>query len=361
MKAILRRIAALYLFCASTSAFAGSLPNSSFWVGYNEAWFADNYINWLAQNPSFPLNNMPYPSAFDIDPVGKMGFVGNVFAGMQNGAAKIVRIWVFPGLQGIKIDTGGLTAGLTDDFSNPNKLYLQQVLSLAHNYGLKVYITALNGNDATYHQTYFKNLFNDSGREAYKKYALGPLLDILNAYRGDIYALDLINEIEGAINAGFVNWTGAQGWIRNIADFVHSPDRSPWLPVTSTAGGGYAVQEITFGFFSNADLNFYDLHVYSDSGQYSGMTALCNKVSADKKQIILGEYGQKTHSQPPDDNLQYSATNQFISGAKTHCFSAALAWMYETSQAWWAYWLPSRLPNDPFRRAYYLIQYYGTH
>ena len=352
MKAILRRIAALYLFCASTSAFAGSLPNSSFWVGYNEAWFADNYINWLAQNPSFPLNNMPYPSAFDIDPVGKMGFVGNVFAGMQNGAAKIVRIWVFPGLQGIKIDTGGLTAGLTDDFSNPNKLYLQQVLSLAHNYGLKVYITALNANDAPYHQPYFNNLFKDPGREAYKNNVLGPLLGILNnyPYPTDIYALDVINEIEGAINAGFVTWTGAQNWIRNIADFAHTT--SPWLPVTSTAGGGWAVQEITFGFFSNIHLNFYDLHVYSDNGQYFGMTQLCNKVSvADKSKIILGEYGPKSHVD--DQNLQSSATFTFLYGANTHCFSAALAWMYETSQVWWAYWLPS---NGTFRKAYCTVQ-----
>jgi hypothetical protein len=352
MKTIVRGIAALYLFCASTSAFAGNLPNSSFWVGYNEAWFADKYINWLAQNPSFPFMGNPYPSGFDG------GFVDKVFAGMQNGAAKIVRIWVFPGLQGIYIDNGGQTVGLTDDFFNPKKLYLQQVLSLAGNRGLKVYITALNGNDATYHQPYFKNLFNDSGREAYKRNALGPLLDILNEFQNVIYALDLINDIEAPLNAGYIpnNWLGAQDWIRNMAGFVKQ--RSPWLPVTSTAGWGWAVQEITFGLFSNLGLNFYDLHVYADSGQYSGMTALCNKVSADKKQIILGEYGQK--SQVVDDNLQYGATNQFISGAKTHCFSAALAWMYETSQAWWAYWLPNAVPPT-FRRAYYLIQFYGTH
>src|ERR1700731_1249276 len=106
---------------------------------------------------------------------------------MQNGAAKIVRFWVFPGLRGIYIDNGGQTVGLTDDFFNPKKLYLQQVLSLAGNRGLKVYITALNGNDATYHQTYFKNLFNDSGREAYKRNALGPLLDILNEFQNVIY------------------------------------------------------------------------------------------------------------------------------------------------------------------------------
>jgi hypothetical protein len=342
MKTILQRIAALYLFCASTSAFAANLQNSSFWVGYNEAWFADKYINWLASNPSFLSMGQPYPSGFDY------GFVDTVFYGMQKGNAKIVRIWVFPGLQGIKIDTGGLTIGLTDEFkSNPSNL--QQVLSLAKIHGLKVYITALNANDAPYHQPYFNNLFNDSGREVYKNNALLPLLKILNANQDVVYALDVNNEIEGAINAGFVTWTGAQNWIRNIADFVHT--NSQWLPVTSSAGGGWAVQEITFGFFSGLKLDFYDLHVYSDKGQYSGMTSLCNKVSADKSKVILGEFGRKSHAD--DQLLQASATYQFLYGANSHCFSAALAWMYETSQVWWAHWLPS---NGTFRKAYCTIQ-----
>ena len=66
MKAILRRAAALYLFCASTSALAGG-----FSVGYNEAWFVYNYPNWLASNPYYFTNsfciNPPcnFPSRFD--------------------------------------------------------------------------------------------------------------------------------------------------------------------------------------------------------------------------------------------------------------------------------------------------------
>jgi hypothetical protein len=67
MKAILRWTIATYLFCASTLAFAGNLPGgtgTSFWVGYNEAWFADHYLNWLASNPVFGLS-----SGFEMGPL----------------------------------------------------------------------------------------------------------------------------------------------------------------------------------------------------------------------------------------------------------------------------------------------------
>jgi len=131
MKAILRRIAALYLLCASNLAFAGNLPAGSFSVGYDEAWFADNYLNWLAL-PQFNTT---------------LSVIDTYFAGMVNGNAKIVRIWVFPGLQGINLNLsnppGSQTVGLTLDFLNN----LPTVLSHARSKGLKVQVTALNGVD----------------------------------------------------------------------------------------------------------------------------------------------------------------------------------------------------------------------
>jgi len=244
---------------------------------------------------------------------------------------------------------------------------LKTVLLSAKNHGLRVYVTALNGNDMKAVvgyaplQNYFTNLLlNKYGeREAFKTNALDPLLKFMNQfnslYPNVIYAFDLINEIEAPLNSSYFPnyWTGARDWIQNMTAFVKST--SPWLPVTSTAGWGYAVQEITFGLFSGLGLDFYDLHVYADSGQYSGETALCNKVSTDRVPIILGEYGQ--NSQTYSDSIQYSATANFLYGAKTHCFSAALAWKYESpNQPWFTY----LKPDGTFRPAYSIIQYFGT-
>jgi hypothetical protein len=379
MKAVLRGIAALYLLCASTSAFAGILPQpfGSFWVGYNQAWFGDYYPNWLTSNPVYNhFYNPPnlFPSKFEtltgnslhlctLPPPSPPSLMETWFQGMSNGNAKIVRIWVFPALQGIVPDQYNppqQTVGVTSDLI----ANLNTVFSCARTHGLMVYVTALNGNDATYSplQTYFKNLFNNSvAREAFKNSALGPLLDVLKANQAVIYAFDLINEIEAPLNAGYIpnGWTGARAWIQDMAAFVKART-TPWLlPVTSSAGWGWAVQEITFGLFSGLGPNFfYDLHVYTDSGTYSGETALCNKVSADGVPIVLGEFGQKSHV--VDDDLQKTATYNFLSGATPpqHCFSSALAWMYEEgnvpgSEPWFSYLKPDGITP---RKAYCTIK-----
>ncbi len=248
---------------------------------------------------------------------------------------------------------------------------MKKVFSAARNpryHGLKLYVTALNGNDMATAvgmplQSYFSNLLNNYWeRLAFKYNVLGPLLDVLNANQDVIYGLDLINEIEAPLNAGYfpTSWLGARDFIQDMAAFVKW--KSPWLPVISSAGYGNAVLEVTLGLFSGLGLNSYDVHVYADWGQYPGMTWLCNKVSADGIPIILGEYGQK--SQIVDDTLQYWTTAYFLYGAKTHCFSAALAWKYEDpNQPWFTYFTiadPTNPKAGPFRPAYYLIQYYGS-
>ena len=344
MKAILRWITALSLCCASTFTFAGSLPGSgSFGVGYNEAWFGDRY--------SFDLTS----AGFD------QNYVYTMFDGMAKGGATIVRIWPFAGLQGIQLNQSApQTQGLRPDVM----ANLNTVLWFAQYRRLKVYVTLLIGGDmqnasGPRRDYYYNLLANKYGEgDAFKWNVLYPFLNLLNYwhtyYPDAIYALDLINEIEAALNSNYFPdyWIGARSWIQNMTAFVKSI--SPWLAVTSTAGFDYAVPEITYGLFSGVGLDFYDLHAYADAGQYPGQTALCRKVSADNVPIILGEYGQK--SQTYNDNLQYSATANFIYGAKTHCFSAALAWKYETSQTWLTY----RKTDGSFRPAYYLIQYYGT-
>jgi hypothetical protein len=385
MKVILRWTAALYLCCASTVAFAGKLPGGtgiSFLVGYNEAWFGLNYGNSIASNPSF----FCLSSSFDSN------FVDTMFAGMQAGGAKVVRIWVFPALQGIQLSTAcpiapppappPQTIGLTNDL----KGNLQTVFTEARNHGLKVYVTALNGNDMsdpatniTGLRSYFQNLLTDTTEMTrFQQNVLGPLVDLLNATAPDgsrnrdvIYALDLINEIQAPLTSHYPNfgWKQAQAWIKNMTDFVKLRPceagcvTGSWLPVTSSS---WSVSDITVGLFSGLHLDFYDVHVYADLGQYSGVTWLCNRVSADGVPIILGEYGQKTHTF--DDSLQYSTTSNFLTTAKAHCFSAALAWMYETkcdprfpgcpSQGydWWTYLIPGPGPyGGKFRPAYSLI------
>jgi len=341
MKTMLRWASALCMLSVSTMASAGSLP-AGFTVGYDEPWIENNYGNWLASNPLFGES-----SAFNSNPPNSLV---NVFSGMVAGNAKIVRIFLFPALQGIALAgcPQGAPQCLTGEFlGNLTALFNGVRTYNLSNPPIKLYITALNANDANVAtstnlsalHTYYQNLFSNSAATlAYEKNVLAPILTAMNQFNVQypnaniFYGFDLIDEIEAAINAGYFSWTGARAWIQNMTAFVKKsatipPATASWLPVTSTAGWGYAVQEVTLGLFSGLGLNFYDVHIYSDSGTYSGQTALCSKTKSDNVQIVLGEYGQK--SSTVNDTIQNTATTNFLNGAKNSCFSSALAWKYE--------------------------------
>src|ERR1700756_4743950 len=123
MKAILRRVAALFLLCASNLAFAGNLSAGGFSVGYDEPWFADNYPNWLASNPVY--NSLFKTSLFSSAFSTTSSVMDAYFFTMARGNAKIVRIWVFPGLQGIVLSQSSpQTQSLTSEFCDNLKAVL---------------------------------------------------------------------------------------------------------------------------------------------------------------------------------------------------------------------------------------------
>ncbi len=356
MKHRFRVIAALLATFYAGLASAATLPNRNFWVGYNEPWFGDNnYGEWLSANPVFGI-----PSHFG----DTLGVLDAYFDSMRRGNAKVVRIWLFPALQGVSLapstPPNPQTQGLTSDFV----ANLETVLAKARLYGLRVYVTALNGGDMKSVfgvnpslQTYFKNLLTngDGERAAFKTKVLVPVIRSLKRYRDVIYAFDLMNEIEAPISVGYVSVPEAQDWIRDMAAFVKARTS---IPVTSSAGYGYAVQEITMGLYSGLGLDFYDTHVYADMGQYSGQPALCKKVRADGLQIILGEYGQT--SKISNNALQDMTTARFLLRAKSSCFSAALAWKFETTNQKWFTYLLTATPNLTFRPAYFTIKQFGA-
>jgi hypothetical protein len=223
MKTMLRWTSALCMLSVSTMASAQSLP-TGFAVGYNEAWF-ENYGAWLASNPLFTEPSAITPGCTPSNTCSGLTLVSNMLSGMMKGNAKIVRIWLFPALQGICINTTlttcpQATQGLTSDFLNN----LTQVFTLARSYNLKLYITALNANDATLSpsmypalHTYYQNLFSNSNNynsvatQTYENSALGPILGLMSQYQDVIYGFDLINEIEaeGALHQ-------PQQWRANI-------------------------------------------------------------------------------------------------------------------------------------------------
>jgi hypothetical protein len=94
--------------------------------------------------------------------------------------------------------------------------------------------------------------------------------------------------------------------------------------------------------------------MYTDTGTYPGATAVCAQAASDGVPVILGEFGQ--HTETSDDTRQYNVTEAFLSTARSLCFTAALAWLYDYGPSCWDF-----LREDgSFRPAVSVMQYYGA-
>jgi len=312
--------------------------DGSFIVGYNEAWFAGYYGTGLTAN---------------FDPA----YVARIFEQLSRAGGQVVRLFLFELRQGWRMDAkSARISGLEPSFLRN----LETVLTVARSRGLKVYVTLLEGNELRASQgevrAFYEKFLNDQEGvpRAFHEMILVPLLKTLSLNRDVVYALDLMNEIQAPVDAGLfrAHWFGARGWIQRTAGFVKA--QAPWLKVTSSSGWGSAVRDLTWGFFSGLGLDFYDVHVYSDTGDYVGATALCERAARDGLPIILGEFGQDSHE--IDDDLQYRVTERFLATAKQMCFSAALAWRFDPEEKWWSY----QRRDGSFRPAVKLMQQFSS-
>lgn len=293
----------------------------AFLVGYDEAWFGTKFGTDLTT---------------DWDPK----YVAATLDGIVAAGGHVVRIFLFELMQGVTL---GASQPQTQSVSPAMLANVASVLDMARARGLWVYLTALEGNQSSkvpWLKTYYANLATNTAGEgaAFETHVLGPLLAVLDQHKDNVFGLDLVNELDAPTTDGV--WSdpvgGPRAFVQRTRAFVRS--KSPWLKVTATVGWDNAPLLLANGFLSGLGLDFYDLHVYSDSGTYSGATGVCNRAQQDGVPVYLGEFGQKSHTY--DDNLQKTAAAQFLWTAKSMCFKGALAWRYDTAESWWSYVLP---------------------
>ena len=314
---------------------AGELPplsHQTFLIGYNEAWFGGNF-------------GTDYSTAFDLD------YEKKVFDGIVAAGGHLVRLFVFQMPQGITL---GASPPLSQSVSADVLANVDATLTEARKRGLWVYLTILDACTIVkivdpYHTWGLDILTNASGgRDAFNENALAPLLGVVDAHQEGIFGIDIINEIQAAMQNGVFadSWNDARAFLAAEAAFIKT--NLPWVRVTATAGWPSdilqtgAQYDIANGLYTGLGLDFYDLHAYYDSGSYTGATAMCNRALLDGVPIYLGEFGQKTHSE--DDTLQYNATAAFLNNSIGLCFKGAFAWRYDPAEAWLHYmradWTP---------------------
>ncbi len=314
-----------------------------FVLGYNQGWFSTCYgsdlsTGWSEATAVYAAmryldgkvepcaEGMPVDSGID-------GF----FAMARGCGARVVRLWAFESYSKEGCDYGSRESldgikGLTPAFEH----HVHQVMQAAMRYGVQVYWTALVGNWPRHwrspeikdigrwrriHYNILHNRYN--AQQAYHEHALGPFVKLLSAYENNVYALDLMNEVQGSLRDFWgSDWNRVRRWIKHGREFVRGV--MPSLKVTASCGHHTAVTDVLEGRVSDLGLDFYDLHLYNDEGRIPQMQALGRLALADATPLLLGEFGQRDGSY--NDEVQTRVVREFIQKAYDHGFLGALAW-----------------------------------
>lgn len=308
--AILALAAAAASLAAPAAALAQPTASAPFAVGYNQAWIDQSFGRDLT-------------AAFDPAAVDRL------MQTVRASGGSVVRLWAFEGREKegcVFQDRYTRTIGLKPGFLD----HVAAVNDSARRHGVKVYWTVFDGNwfwdrgdrFAYIHYNILNDRFGETGD--FERAALGPFLDVLARYPDVVYALDLMNEVQGSMHHWFWSdgWAGAQRWIRREAAFCHA--RVPWLRVTASAGWHTAVDDLVARRFSGLGLDFYDLHLYNDTGEIPRAASLRYLSIATRRPIVLGEFGQRKEAR--DDALQTRITGAFLRNARAWGFKGALAW-----------------------------------
>ncbi|MHC4390911.1 MAG: hypothetical protein ACYS22_06290 [Planctomycetota bacterium] len=310
-----RRFGLLLCTVLGILAFSLGTPERAnaqgFVTGYNQAWIGESYGHDLS-------------ASFDAAAVDR------VMQSIAAGGGQVVRMWLFEGRtkEGV-IWQHGLPADVDPAFLRN----VGHVMSAARRHGLLVYWTGFDGNwfwdrrGSEYDGHW--NILNErwGAGDAFREYVLGPVLDQLTLDADIVYGLDLINEVQGMVATwDFTDgWAGARTFLRNTARFA---DRhSPWLAVTASSGHHTGVDDLLAGRFSGLGLDFFDVHVYSDTGRIPKADRLARLARRQGLPMVLGEFGQSTAR--VDDALQARVTAGFLIDAWRHGFKAALGWRFD--------------------------------
>jgi hypothetical protein len=295
-----RLLLAAVLVIAAAAPAKAQFINGSFIKGCNLAWENGDYNNWLGLDPTEPSYGIDYNS----------GNLNSYMANMHSMGITVLRVWINEGDMGDNINGSDYVTSVTSTFTSN----FANMVQLASNNGIQLYVTLNNGRSDW--------LENTAQAASYLNNALIPLI---NTYKGNntIFAIDLMNEIDGVVQGSLGNytttgatWAQAQSYISTFAAAIHKADSS--RKVTCSTGWH---QWNNLSYFKGLGLDFYDFHNYQDTPSFPTASSL-----GMDKPIYIGECGQGTNSW--NDSIQSTCELDALNSAYSGGYAGVGIWDY---------------------------------
>ena len=302
-----------YFLCLTLSLHASAMN-----VGFNQAWFKNDYSQQYMDNI--------------FDPVE----VERIFELTQKAGGNQLRLWLFEGSHFPMLNwSGSEVQGVRNDFVKN----FVETLRIARKYDVKVYMTLFDAHSYRPDKLNPRELkklrqfFNPEGGRKFLTRVILPLFQEIEreGLSSQISKVDLVNEGDTVINRWGYNlgWKGAEEMICDWRNFIQSIKGFYSTPVTFSLRLHPLVFHPTNLLDTNGPLkcaDFIDFHSYSDKGKIHRCQYVKRFSERGSKPVILGEFGQSFFNHRYDDHLQVANTRNYLREAQNCGFSEALAW-----------------------------------
>ncbi len=285
----------------NSAGTAPTVPNSAIWPseggkplilqGVNVPSFSGEAGSEFGKNPLSPEGAVRY----------KPDLVENAFKDIHAIGFNAVRLTLFQGGDGLKLDKEGRVTGLEDTF----RKNLEDAVEKAKTGKIKLYLSL----DAPWGHAKVKSPLTDKkALDGFVKNAVAPLV---RKYKGNdsIFAFDIARGIEGDVAGAEGNgsekgatWEQARVFVRSTVEFVKQNDPQRLVSVSYKTNG---IANLKKGSLKGLGLDFYDIGIFDDAGALPPVKDL----SADRP-VILGAFGQSAADR--SDDLQAKAAAAFV-------------------------------------------------
>jgi hypothetical protein len=182
-------------------------------------------------------------------------------------------------------------------------------------------------------QARLERIYQQEGGQEFLTNAVGPLLSAIDqaGLASVINRIDLSNEVDTVINRlGFDHgWKGASRMLcqwKSFIQSIHSFEKTPVSFSLRLHALIFHPLDLLKDDGPMACADYYDFHSYENNGKVFSCNRMKKYAESNKKDLILGEFGQSYFTHRYSDELQMSNTKNYLESANSCGFKEAYAW-----------------------------------
>ncbi len=302
-----------------------------FVFGANLAWLDGQYDHDFGSNFLYTPARSAYLDPTHTDYRIRLQNLETYFEHMRKGfECRVVRVWVFEGWEGL------IHSGSTVAMDAVLQTSVQKILEIAEIKDLYIYWCLLTSKPE--HRAFPMDswIINSARNPGSSPFLNRALLSFCLAIQGHprTFAIDVMNEPEKYVARGNVSWDVMRTYIRESCRKIKGYLGQSVLVSCGSKGTGW-VGETTFvetmRNYIGLGLDFYDFHIYNDTGDlpmsYDNLyKELHTATQLLDKPCIVGECGQKRTGFL--DDFQKGVVTNFMQQAWHLGFGGCLVWNY---------------------------------